>query len=207
MSPLASLPLDALLDSIAAPTPAPGGGAAAAVAGALGAALGVMVASLPRTRRGTADERTRLELAARELASQRLALARLADEDVLAVTALMAAARQPTATGEEREARRLAVADATREAARVPLETVRLCAAALEWTRDVAAAGARVAASDVSVAIALLKAAADGAASNVRANLHGLDDDTFVRESTRQLTRTLDTVARAAHAGMVSLQE
>jgi formiminotetrahydrofolate cyclodeaminase len=89
----------------------------------------------------------------------------------------------------------------------VPLETSRLCAEALERTRDVAAAGARVATSDIFVAVGLLKAAADGAASNVRANIEGLADEAFVRETTRQLTSTLDAVARAAHASMAALQD
>jgi formiminotetrahydrofolate cyclodeaminase len=207
MSPLTSLPLADLLDRIAAPTPAPGGGAAAAIAGALGAAVSAMVASLPRTRHDTPDERTRLDLAARDLAAHRVALARLADDDTAAVDALMAAARLPHATAAEADARRQALAAATREATRVPLETSRLCAEALERTRDVAAAGARVAVSDIFVAIGLLKAAADGAASNVRANIEGLADETFVRETTRQLTRTLDAVARAAHASMATLQD
>lgn len=207
MSPLTSLPLADLLDRIAAPTPAPGGGAAAAIAGALGASVSAMVASLPRTRFDTPDERTRLDLAARELGACRVALARLADDDTAAVDALMAAARLPQATAADAETRRQALAAATREATRVPLETARLCAEALERTRDVAAAGARVATSDIFVAVGLLKAAADGAASNVRANIDGLADETFVRETMRQLTRTLDAVARAVHASMAALQD
>jgi methenyltetrahydrofolate cyclohydrolase len=207
MNPLTSLPLAELLDRIAAPTPAPGGGAAAAITGAIGASLSAMVASLPRTRHDSADERTRLDLAARDLAAHRVALARLADDDTAAVEALIAAARRPHGTAAEADARRQAMADAAREATRVPLETSRLCAEALERTRDVAAAGARVAVSDVFVAIGLLKAAADGAASNVRANIEDLTDEAFVRETTRQLTRTLDAVARAAHASMATLQD
>lgn len=207
MNPLTSLPLADLLDRIAAPTPAPAGGAAAAIAGALGASVSAMVASLPRTRHGTPDERTRLDLAARELAAYRVALARLADEDTAAVQALISATRLPRTTAAEADARRQALAEATREATRVPLETARLCADALDRSRDVAAMGARVAVSDVFVAIGLLKAAADGAASNVRANIEELDDETFVRETTRQLTRTLDAVARAAHASMATLQD
>ena len=207
MNPLTSLPLAELLDRIAAPTPAPGGGAAAAITGAIGAALSAMVASLPRTRHDSADERTRLDLAARDLAAHRVALARLADDDAAAVEALIAAARRPHGTAAEADVRRQAMADAAREATRVPLETSRLCAEALERTRDVAAAGARVAVSDVFVAIGLLKAAADGAASNVRANIEDLTDEAFVRETTRQLTRTLDAVARAAHASMATLQD
>lgn len=207
MNPVTALPLAEVLDRIAAPTAAPGGGAAAAIAGALGAAVSAMVAALPRTRHDTPDERTRLDLAARDLATLRVALTRLADDDTAAVLALMAATRHPRDTPAEFEARQQAIADATREATRVPLETSRLCADALERTREVAAAGARVATSDIVVAIGLLKAAADGAASNVRANIDGLSDEAFVRATTRQLTRTLDAVARAAHAAHAALQD
>ncbi len=207
MNSLTSLPLADVLDRIARPTPAPGGGAAAAIAGALGASVGAMVASLPHTRHDTPDERTRLDLAARDLSAHRVVLARLADDDAAAVTALMAAIRRPKGTPEELESRRRGIAEAVREATRVPLEISRVCSEALERTREVAAAGARVATSDVFVAVGLLKAAADGAASNVRANINGLPDETFVRETTRQLTRTLDQVARAAHASIASLQD
>jgi formiminotetrahydrofolate cyclodeaminase len=162
---------------------------------------------LPRTRHNTPDERTRLDLTARELGAYRVALVRLADDDTVAVRAFMAAARLPDATAADAETRRQALAAATRAATRVPLETSRLCAEALERTRDVAAAGARVATSDIFVAVGLLKAAADGAASNVRANIEGLADEAFVRETTRQLTSTLDAVARAAHASMAALQD
>jgi formiminotetrahydrofolate cyclodeaminase len=204
---LATEPLAAVLDRIAAPTPSPGGGTAAALAGAMGAALGHMCAALPRTRHGRADERHRLDEAARDLTAQRVRLLALADEDAAAVQGLMAAARLPASSVAEQTARREALAEATRQATHVPLETVRACARALDCMRDVAAMGARVAASDVFVAIGLLRASADGAAANVRANLQGLDDEAFVRETTHQLSRTLDGAARAGHAASAALQE
>lgn len=207
MTQLATLPLAELLERFAAPTPAPGGGAAAAIAGAIGAAVSAMVASLPRTRHGTPEERVRLERAAGELTGLRVALTRLADDDVAAVEAVMAATRRGQSTAAPAEARRHALATATREATRVPLETVRLCAEALRCTQKVAGAGARVAASDVFVAIGLLTAAADGAAANVRANIEGLTDEAYVRETTRQLTHALDAVAGAARAALSSLQD
>lgn len=207
MSGIASQSLAQILEHLAAPTPSPGGGTAAALAGALGAAVGGMCAALPRTRHGTPEERTRLDDVARELAMHRARLVALADDDGVAVTAMMAAMRLPMTTAADAAVRRETLAEATRRATRVPLETVRVCAAALDRMRDVAVMGARVAASDVFAAIGLLKASADGAASNVRTNLHGLDDEAYVRETTRQLSRALDGVARAAHAAMAALQE
>lgn len=206
MSPDASPSFADLLDRIAAPTASPGGGTAAALAGALGAAVSQMCASLPRTRHGRPEERDRLDDAAREFAAHRARLEALATDDARAVTSLMQAARLPRDTDAAKVARADAIADATRHATRVPLDTVRVCAAALERLRDVAAMGTRVATSDVIVAIGLLKTAADGAASNVRTNLHDLDDEAFVRETTRQLSRLLDGAARAAHAALAALQ-
>ncbi len=115
MTPLTSLSLTDVLDRIAAPTPAPGGGAAAAIAGALGASVGAMVAALPRTRHGTPDERTRLDVVAGELAAHRVALTRLADDDAIAVMALIAAYRRPQTTAGEREVRRQGIAESTRD--------------------------------------------------------------------------------------------
>jgi formiminotetrahydrofolate cyclodeaminase len=206
MSALAGHTLSAVLDRLAAATPSPGGGVAAALAGAMGAAVGEMCASLPRTRHGQPDERSRLFDAARELAAHRARLVQLAEDDGAAVTALMAAGRLPADSDAARAARHDALRDAARRATRVPLETVRVCAAALARLRDVAACGARVAASDVSVAIGLLKTSADGAASNVRANLHLLDDQAWAREITHDLSRALDGVARGAHDAAVALK-
>lgn len=207
MSAYATAPFNDVLDRIGAPTASPGGGSAAALAGALGAAVGQMCAGLPRTRNGRPEERGRLDDAARDFAAHRTRLVALAAEDEHAVSALMRAARLPRDTAAADTTRAEALVDATREATRVPLETVRVCAAALERLRDVAAFGPRVAASDVTVAIGLLKTSADGAAANIRTNLHGLDDEAYVRETTRQLSRLLDGVARAAHAALSALQE
>lgn len=206
MSTIAGHTVGTVLDRLAAATPSPGGGVAAALAGALGAAVAEMCASLPRTRHGRPDERSRLYDAARDLAVHRARLVQLAEDDGAAVTALMSAGRLPADTDRARAARHEALGEAARRATRVPLETVRVCAAALECLREVAAHAARVAESDVNVAIGLLKTSADGAASNVRANLRLLDDEAWVRDTTRELSRALDGVARGAHDAAVALR-
>lgn len=206
MTALASQSLADLLDRLAAPTPSPGGGAAAAVSGALGAALGQMVASLPRTRHGTPDEHQRLVAAAGTLAALRARLVALADDDSRAVTALVAASRLPRATPDEHQAWQLALAEASREATRVPLDTVDTAANALEALVAVAAGGAPVAAADVFVAITLLSGAADGAAASVRTNLTASRDDAYARETSATLTLTLDRVERAVHDALGALQ-
>jgi methenyltetrahydrofolate cyclohydrolase len=82
-----------------------------------------------------------------------------------------------------------------RGATEVPLETLRACAHALEHARVVADYGNRSAESDVGVALGLLKAAANGAAANVRSNLGGLKDEAFKAATEAETARLLEPAA------------
>jgi methenyltetrahydrofolate cyclohydrolase len=87
----------------------------------------------------------------------------------------------------------------------VPLDTLRAAAQAIDRGRAVAEYGNRSAASDVGVAIGLLKAAADGAAANVRTNLAGLKDESFKRATEAETSRLAEQAAAHAAAAMRSL--
>jgi formiminotetrahydrofolate cyclodeaminase len=206
MSALAGLPLHEFLNRVAAPTPTPGGGAVAALAGACGAALGEMVAALPRTRQNAASERAELDLVLPALSAARARLETLVQLDVEAFDRLLRAFRLPKDTDAERGARRAAIVDATKDATLVPLETARVCADVLTLLETVAGAGNRAAAADLLVAIGLVRAAADGAAANVRANLDTLDDQAFTASSMRRLAATLEDVTHSAHTALGWLQ-
>ena len=206
MSALAHLPLHEFLERVAAPTPTPGGGAVAAMAGACGAALAQMVASLPRTRQNAADERAALDQVRPALTAARARLEQLADLDVEAFDRLLVAFRLPKGSDAEKAARQAAITDATKDATLVPLETARVCADLLTLLETVASAGNRAAAADLLVAIGVVRAAADGAAANVRANLDTLDDQAFTASSMRRLTATLEDATRSAHTAIGALQ-
>jgi formiminotetrahydrofolate cyclodeaminase len=206
MTEFARLPFADLLDRIAAPTPAPGGGTAAALAGALGAALGQMVASLPKTRHGTPDEHERLMAAVATLGAGRTRLLTLADEDSRVVKGLVAASRLAKSTPEDLAAWQTALAAASVAATQTPLDTVRAAADVLETMVTVAGGAAPVAASDVFAAITLLSASADSAAANVRTNLTASRDEGYVRETSAALTLALDRVERAVHDALGALQ-
>jgi methenyltetrahydrofolate cyclohydrolase len=109
----------------------------------------------------------------------------------------MAAYRLPKATDEEKVARTQAIQSALRGATEIPLETLRACAEALALARVVAECGNRSAESDVGVAIGLLKAAAAGAAANVRSNLGGLKDEGFKSATEAETARLLEPAALA----------
>ncbi|MEP7117689.1 MAG: cyclodeaminase/cyclohydrolase family protein [Acidobacteriota bacterium] len=205
MNKLTSLPFHTVLAQVAAPAPTPAGGAVAALAGASGTALAEMVAALPRTRQNAAAERAALEQVLPALTAARARLEKLADLDVEAFERLLTAFRLPKGSDAEKTARRAAVTDATKDATLVPLETARTCADVLKLMETVADAGHRAAASDLFVGVSLVRAAAEGAAANVRANLESLADPAFVLSSTRRLMATLDDVTHSAHTALGSL--
>ena len=186
-----------LLAALASPEPTPGGGTAAAIAGAMGTSLLVMVAGLAKSRNNTDDEKAALAKARAAIDPITARLTDLADQDAASFDAVMAAYRLPKASDEEKAARTKAIQSALRGATEVPLETLRTCAAALEPARTVADYGNRSAESDTGVAIGLLKAAAAGAAANVRMNLGGLKDEGFKAAAEAETARLLAAPALA----------
>ena len=187
--------VDEFLSALASPSPTPGGGTAAAIAGAMGTALLMMVAGLEKTKSNTADEKAALMAAAGGLKPIRARLMLLADDDAASFDGVMAAYRLPKGSDEEKAARTRAIQAALRGATEIPLETLRACANALEHGRVVAAHGNQSAESDVGVGIGLLKAAANGAAANVRSNLGGLKDEAFKTATEAETARLLEPAA------------
>lgn len=206
MPSLASLPFTQLLDRIASPEPTPGGGSVSAVAAACGAALGMMVAALPRTRHDLDEERAVLLAVRGTLCEHRARLVELADLDAEAFDLLMAAFRLPKTNDDEKGRRRTAIQTAMRGATTVPLETAQVCAAVLKAIEKVAGTGNPSAASDLAVAIGLLRAAADGAAANVRTNLSSVSDAAFTEETARRLSAVLDEIAVSAEVATAALE-
>jgi formiminotetrahydrofolate cyclodeaminase len=206
MSSLQTLSLSALLERVAAPEPTPGGGSVSAIAGAFGTALAQMVAGLPRTRHDHDDERAVLATLRGPLIDLRGRLLALADEDTAAFERLMAAFRMPKLSDEDKTARRAAIQAATRDATTVPLQTAVACARVLDLAGTVAALGNPSASSDLLVAMGLLRAAAEGAAANVRINLEGIADEAFRGDAAASIAAALDEVATHTHAATAALQ-
>lgn len=194
-----------LLAALASPDPTPGGGTAAAIAGSMGTSLLVMVSGLAKSKTNTDDEKAVLAKARAAIEPLSARLTQLADADTASFNAVMAAYRLPKNTDDEKAARTSAIQDALRGATVVPLDTLRAAAQAIDYGRAVAEHGNRSAASDVGVAIGLLKAAADGAAANVRINLGSLKDEAFKAATEAETSRLAQQAAAHAAAAMQSL--
>lgn len=162
--------------SVAAPTPAPGGGSVAAHVGALAAALAQMVAGLTAGRKKYAA----VDAEMRELGMRAAALVNdltaLVTRDARSYEAVTQAYKLPKEPADALAKRVAAVDDALIGAAEVPLETARACAAVAELAATVATKGNVNAVSDAGVAALLAEAACRGAAYNVRINVASLSD-------------------------------
>jgi formiminotetrahydrofolate cyclodeaminase len=202
---LVDRPLRDLLAAFASHNPTPGGGSASAVAAAIGASLLRMVAGLPNTRTGSNDERAALAAAAAGLTGVQQQLMEAIDADAAAYDAVVAAYKQPKTTEAERAGRTAGIARALRGATDVPLGVMRLSALGLTHAEAVAAHGHRAAASDVGVAVALLRAGLHGARLNVDINLGGSSDAAYrdaVEGEVARLTRDAATSAAAAERSL-----
>jgi glutamate formiminotransferase / formiminotetrahydrofolate cyclodeaminase len=155
---------------LAARTPTPGGGSAAGVVGALAAALGQMVLAYSYGPTKPDEELARLHAS---LGEARARFLRLAEDDSRSYESVRTARRLQKSAPED-PASREAVISALRGAIAVPLETARQ---ARQHASTLAAVRARTRAalsSDLVTALALFRAAAEGALANVAVNLDDL---------------------------------
>jgi len=164
------------VDELSTDSPAPGGGSVAALCGALGAALGAMVANLTVGKKGFEEVREEMVKIADEGQTVKDAFLEDIDRDTDAFNALMAASRLPKKTPEEEEARERAIQDASRQAILVPFGVLERCARVLELAEATAARGNPNSASDAAVAALVAAACAEGAYDNVTINLPAITD-------------------------------
>jgi formiminotetrahydrofolate cyclodeaminase len=194
-----------LLAAFSSPDPTPGGGSAAALSAATGLSLLRMVAALPKSRTGSTEERSALAIVSTKLAENAREATEAIDRDALAYQAVVAAYKLPRSSVEQKQARDAAIQLALRGATEVPLAVMRLSAGGLDSAAVVSANGHRPAASDVGVALGLLRAAIEGARLNVDANLGGITDSDYVTRIKYDAIRWRDQSARAMEAATAYL--
>ena len=160
----------------ASESPAPGGGSISAYMGALGAALGTMVANLSSHKPGW-DARWKEFSDWADKGQVMLAkLVALVDEDTAAFNRIMAALGMPKGSEEEKKARAEALEAATLYATEVPLKTMKAAAEVFPLVRAMASEGNPNSVSDAGVGALAARSAVLGAQLNVRINAAGLAD-------------------------------
>ena len=177
-------------------SPAPGGGTISAYLGALGAALGTMVANLSAHKAGW-DERWK-EFSDSADEGQRLMeeLLHLVDEDTAAFNRIMAAFGMPKSTVEEKALRSAAIQEATLYATEVPLRTMKTTFQVFVLCRRMAEEGNPNSISDAGVGVLAARAAVLGAGLNVKINAASLKDrvkaETLIAEANKLIQEAND---------------
>ena len=199
--------LKAFLDELASDSPAPGGGSAAGLAGALGAALVSMVASLTIGSEKYRDNWEQMGEVMKESERLRGRFLELMTEDADAFNSFMAALKLPKSTDIEKSARLDAMSAAAKRITEVPLETLGLCANAASLALKAAELGNPNTASDAGSAALMAEAAGKAAALNVRINLSSLKDEEFASEAGRKLHAGLDALEISCRAVEAKMNE
>jgi formiminotetrahydrofolate cyclodeaminase len=184
--------IGAYLDALASDAPAPGGGSATGLVGAMATALVSMVANFTAGRERYAEVDTQMRGVLQETAALREELSRLMEDDERAYTGVSAAYRLPRGTDEEKRARSRAIQQALLAAAQPPLAMVRTCRRVLDLAELVARHGNPSLASDAGVAALFAEAALRAGAINVRVNLARVRNQETVQRIESELNALLE---------------
>ncbi len=176
-------------------SPAPGGGSVAALSGALGAALGSMVANLTVGKPGYDAVEEPMVEAAEKAQEMKDKLLEGVDADTEAFNAYIDAIRMPKGTPEEREIRAEAMQEGLKEAVAVPLDTAKNSLESLKACRVTAKSGNKNSVSDAGVGAHMAFAGLQGAILNVLINLGSIKDEAYIDEM-KITCRELDREAR-----------
>ena len=186
--PLVSMDLVRFANTTASESPAPGGGSIASYVGALGAALGAMVANLSAHKRGWDDKWEYFSDFAVKAQEIKETLLFLVDEDTRAFNGILDAIRMPKSSEEEKAIRKKALDSATRYAIEVPLKTMETAQLAYPVLKEMALNGLKASVSDAGVGAICIHTAIEAAYFNVHINCKDFDDQAFVE-------KTLETAA------------
>lgn len=163
-------------EETASESPAPGGGSVSAYMGALGAALGTMVANLSAHKAGWDERWEEFSTYAEQGQDIMERLLHLVDEDTDAFNAIKNAMGMPKGTDEEKAARSAAIEAATLYASQVPLRTAQTALEAYPLLEAMVDKGNPASVTDAAVGALAVTAAVRGAALNVRINAASLAD-------------------------------
>ena len=179
---LAEHTVNDFVNVLASDAPAPGGGSAAALIGAVGASLAAMVAGLTLGKEKYREFAAQTEVLQADGLRLQKRFLELIDQDTEAFNEVSAAYKLPKATEAEKEARRAAIELALQNATRTPFAMMETAAECLQLVAGAVGKTNASAASDLGVAAYSLRAALHGAWLNVLINIGGIKDDAFVSQ-------------------------
>ena len=167
--------------------PTPGGGAIAALTAATGAALAEMVANLTFGKKGYEAVQPEMEELQAKAEAIRKSMLELSQADADVFNIFMNALGLPKNTDEEKAARTAAIQQAYKDAAMVPFEIGELANQIFDLAELASRKGNQNLITDGIIAAINARAAVKSAFLNVRINLSGIKDESFVEELTSKM--------------------
>lgn len=188
---LVDLTVKEFANETARESPAPGGGSVSAYMGAMGAALGTMVANLSSHKPGWDERWEEFARYAEQGMTIQEELLHLVDEDTEAFNRIMAAFGMPKGNEEEKRLRSAAIQEATLFAAQVPLQTMKVAMRVFPLCRAMVEKGNPNSVSDAGVGTLAARAAVLGAGMNVKINASSLKDKAKAAELIAEADRLI----------------
>ena len=170
--------VEPFVEQLAAPTATPGGGSASAASGAMAAGLASMVASMSRGKKAYLQYERELSEAIARLSQLREELKAAIDADAESYNAVMKAYKQA-----KESANADGIIDAAlKQATSMPLSVAERAREVVGITEKLKLITNPNMKSDLTTAVALARAAIEGALANVEINLESLKDAVFAGE-------------------------
>ncbi len=180
--------IGAFLAQLSSKAPVPGGGGASAIGGAMGNALGQMVANLTVGKKKYAQAEDEILLLKERMEALQEDFAYLADRDGEVFAPLAAAYGLPGGTEEEKAYKAAVMEENLLAASLVPVDMMKKAMEMLDILEALAEKGSRMAVSDVGVGVQFTRAALLGAVMNVYINTKSMKN----REKAEELNRYAD---------------
>ena len=185
---LVDLTVKQFTQETASESAAPGGGSVSACMGAMGAALGTMVANLSAHKKGWEDRWEEFSDWADKGKIYQDELLHLIDLDTLAFNAIMEALGLPQKNEEDKLKRTEAIQLATRNAMEIPFRVMQVSYESMEVLMAMAKTGNPNSVSDAGVGALAARSAVLGAALNVRINAGSLTDKEYATQLLKKVT-------------------
>lgn len=201
-----NLSCEAFVQELASKSPAPGGGGASALVGAIGMALGSMTASLTVGKEKYKDVEGEVKEILDEAVSLQARLLQLIDEDARAFEPLSKAYGLPSNTDEEKSRKAEVMEKCLHDACEIPLEIMRACCRSIELHSKLAKIGAKIAISDVGCGALCCKAALRAASLNVFVNTRLMKDEAYSNKCEDEANRMLDTYVPMAENALAEVE-
>ena len=170
--------IESYVNQLSSSSPTPGGGGTSALFGALGSALGSMVAALTAGKKKYAEYEQDIQKILAETARLNQRFLELMEADEKAFAPLSGA----YGISKDDPARDSLLEEALKGAAEPPIQVLHTCSSLIEVLEELAIKGSRLAISDAACGAAACEAAAKAASMNIFINTKLLKDRSYAQE-------------------------